>query len=215
MAKRTVERLLALALAGSMTMSVLATAAMAVDYDIANGTVTVESGDSGVQSWQGDSEKSSDTTINITNKEGITTDQQVVNVGEGVGADVTINIENVSADVSDTSAVEANGGTVNIIDSSLSGGTEDKAAVEVGGNANVNISGETEIIGSGTGLEVSGDGSVTIESGADVTIVGNEATVTGGETDVSGTGLEVNGGTVTVEEGAEVSAPCFLQRCSS
>ena len=50
MAKRTVERLLALALAGSMTMSVLATAAMAVDYDIANGTVTVESGDSGVQS---------------------------------------------------------------------------------------------------------------------------------------------------------------------
>ena len=204
MAKRTVERLLALALAGSMTMSVLATAAMAVDYDIANGTVTVESGDSGVQSWQGDSEKSSDTTINITNKENIITDQQVVNVGEGVGADVTINIENVSADVSDTSAIEANGGTVNITDSSLSGGTEDEAAVEVGGNANVNISGETEIIGSGTGLEVSGEGSVTIESGADVTIVGNETTVTGGETDVSGTGLEVNGGTVTVEAGAEV-----------
>lgn len=204
MAKRTVERLLALALAGSMTMSVLATAAMAVDYDIANGTVTVESGDSGVQSWQGEGEKSSDTTINITNKENITTDQQVVNVGEGVGADVTINIENVSADVTDTSAVEANGGTVNITDSSLSGGTEDKAAVEVGGNANVNISGETEIIGSGTGLEVSGEGSVTIESGAEVEIVGNEATVTGGETDVSGTGLEVNGGSVTVEAGAEV-----------
>ena len=203
MAKRTVERLLALALAGSMTMSVLATAAMAVDYDIANGTVTVESGDSGVQSWQGDSEKSSDTTINITNKENITTDQQVVNVGEGVGADVTINIENVSADVTDTSAVEANGGTVNITDSSLSGGTENEAAVEVGGNANVNISGETEIIGSGTGLEVNG-GSVTIESDAKVEIVGNEATVTGGETDVSGTGLEVNGGTVTVEAGAEV-----------
>ena len=203
MAKRTVERLLALALAGSMTMSVLATAAMAVDYDIANGTVTVESGDSGVQSWQGAGEKSSDTTINITNKENITTDQQVVNVGKGVDADVTINIENVSADVSDTSAVEANGGTVNIIDSSLSGGTEEEAAVEVGGNANVNISGETEIIGNGTGLEVNG-GSVTVESGAEVEIVGNGTTVTGGENNVSGTGLEVNGGTVTVEEGAEV-----------
>ena len=204
MAKRTVERLLALALAGSMTMSVLATAAMAVDYDIANGTVTVESGDSGVQSWQVEGEISSDTTINITNKENITTDQQVVNVGEGVGADVTINIDNVSADVTDTSAIKANGGTVNITDSSLSGGTEEEAAVEVGGNANVNISGETEIIGSGTGLEVSGEGSVTIESGAEVEIVGNGTTVTGGETDISGTGLEVSGGTVTVEEGAEV-----------
>lgn len=203
MAKRTVQRLLALALAGSMSLSVLATAAMAVDYDIAGGTVNVTDDGSGVQSWQGDGEKSSDTTINITNKENITTDQQVVNVGEGVGSDVTINIDGVNADVTDTSAVEANGGTVNIEGSSLSGGTEDEAAVVVGGDANVNISGETEIIGSGTGLEVNG-GSVTVKDGADVTIVGNETTVTGGENDVSGTGVEVTGGTVTVEEGAEV-----------
>ena len=110
MAKRTVQRLLALALAGSMSMSVLATAAMAVDYDAANGTVNVTDDGSGVQSWQGDSEKSSDTTINISG----TTNQQVVNVGEGVSSDVTINIDGVNADVTDTSAVEANGGTVNI-----------------------------------------------------------------------------------------------------
>lgn len=228
MAKRTVQRLLALALAGSMSMSVLATAAMAVDYDAANGTVIVESGDSGVQSWQDEANKSSDTTINISG----TTNQQVVNVGEGVGSDVTINIDNVNADVTDTSAVEANGGTVNIEGSSLSGGTEgeaavvvggnanvniedstitgnseDKAAVEVGGDANVNISGETEIIGSGTGLEVNG-GSVTIESGADVEIVGNkvEANGIGGETSVTvdGTGMDINGGSVTVESGANV-----------
>ena len=200
MAKRTVQRLLALALAGSMTMGVLATAAMAVDYDAANGTVIVESGDSGVQSWQDEANKSSDTTINISG----TTNQQVVDVREGVGSDVTINIDGVNADVTDTSAVEANGGTVNITDSSLSGGTEDEAAVVVGGDANVNISGKTEIIGSGTGLEVSDNGSVTVKDGADVTIVGNDTTVTGGENDVSGTGVEVTGGSVTVEEGAEV-----------
>ena len=85
-----------------------------------------------------------------------------------------------------------------------SGGTEDEAAVVVGGDANVNISGKTEIIGSGTGLEVSDNGSVTVKDGAQVEITGNETTATGGETDISGTGVEVTGGTVTVEAGAEV-----------
>ena len=180
-----------------MTTSTVNTVAYAVDYDAANGTVMVEDDGFGVQSWQGDGASSSDTTINITGS----TDQQVVNVGAGVGSDVTINVDNVTADVTNgDGAIVANGGSVNITDSNLSGGSSDNAAVEIGGSADVSISGETAISGKGTGVEVN-RGSLTVESGAEVAISGNKTTVTGGTNDVTGTGVDINGGSVTVEEG--------------
>lgn len=198
MAKRNLKKLLAMALAICVTTSTVNAVAFAVDYDAANGTVMVEDNGSGVQSWQGDGASSSDTTINITGS----TDQQVVNVGAGVGSDVTINVDNVTADVTNgDSAIVANGGSVNITDSNLSGGSSDNAAVEIGGSADVSISGETAISGKGTGVAVNG-GSLTVESGAEVAISGNKTTVTGGANDVSGTGLDINGGSVTVEDGA-------------
>ena len=198
MENRTLKKLLALALAVCVTTSTVNTVAYAADYDAANGTVMVEDDGFGVQSWQGDGASSSDTTINITGS----TDQQVVNVGAGVGSDVTINVDNVTADVTNgDSAIVANGGSVNITDSNLSGGSSDNAAVEIGGSADVSISGETTVSGKGTGVEVNG-GSLTVESGAEVAISGNKTTVTGGTNDVTGTGVDINGGSVTVEEGA-------------
>ena len=53
MAKRKLQKLLAVLLAGSMTMGVASTAALAVDYDISSGAVHVEADESGTnKSWQ-------------------------------------------------------------------------------------------------------------------------------------------------------------------
>ena len=179
MAKK-MQKLFAMLLIGTVTLSATSLSALAVEYDISSGAVHVEADGSGTnKSWQdghdtyNSKEKgSTDKEIIITQINPETATSNTVNVGENV-RDVTITLDDVN--------IQAG---------------KDKSAVAIGAgaSANITVSGENTLVGgtNGAGIAVSGDATLNLSGdggGGTLTAIGN-----GGE-DAKGTSGAGIGGT--------------------
>ena len=179
MAKK-MQKLFAMLLIGTVTLSATSLSALAVEYDISSGAVHVEADESGTnKSWQEGHDThnnkengSTDKEITITQINPETATSNTVNVGENV-RDVTITLDDVN--------IEANGG-------------ESAVTIGAGASANITVSGENTLVGgtNGAGIAVSGDATLNLSGDGDggtLTAIGN-----GGE-DAKGTSGAGIGGT--------------------
>lgn len=179
MAKK-MQKLFAMLLIGTVTLSATSLSALAVEYDISSGAVHVEADENGTnKSWQDGHANyynketgSADKEITITQSNPETATSNTVNVGENV-RDVTITLDDVN--------IEANGG-------------ESAVTIGAGASANITVSGENTLVGgtNGAGIAVSGDATLNLSGDGDggtLTAIGN-----GGE-DAKGTSGAGIGGT--------------------
>ena len=178
MAKK-MQKLFAMLLIGTVTLSATSLSALAVDYDISSGTVYVETDESGTKSWQenhiiynsketGSADK--EITIKQSNPEAATSN--TVNVGENV-RDVTITLDDVNIKANDR---------------------ESAVTIGAGASANITVSGENTLVGgtNGAGIAVSGDATLNLSGDGDggtLTAIGN------GREDAKGTSGAGIGGT--------------------
>ena len=179
MAKK-MQKLFAMLLIGTVTLSATSLSALAVEYDISSGAVHVEADESGTnKSWQEGHDThnskengSTDKEITITQINPKIATSNTVNVGENV-RDVTITLDDVN--------IEANYG-------------ETAVTIGAGASANITVSGENTLVGgtNGAGIAVSGDATLNLSGDGDggtLTAIGN-----GGE-DAKGTSGAGIGGT--------------------
>ena len=159
MAKK-MQKLFAMLLIGTVTLSATSLSALAVEYDISSGAVHVEADESGTKSWQDghDSKEtgSADKEITITQSNPEAATSNTVNVGENV-RDVTITLDDVN--------IEANYG-------------ESAVTIGAGASANITVSGENTLVGgtNGAGIAVSGDATLNLSGAGDggtLTAIGN------------------------------------------
>ena len=204
MAKK-MQKLFAMLLIGTVTLSATSLSALAVEYDISSGAVHVEADESGTnKSWQEGHDThnskengSTDKEITITQSNSETTTSNTVNVGENV-KDVTITLKDVNIQAKDGEAA---------------------VTVDHGADVTIKLDGENKLNGSetGAGLNVKGEVASTTDDGktvekeaASVTIKDangtGSLTATGGSSGVSGgagiggSDLE-KGGNITIESG--------------
>lgn len=179
MAKK-MQKLFAMLLIGTVTLSATSLSALAVEYDISSGAVHVEADESGTnKSWQEGHDThnskengSTDKEITITQINPEIATSNTVNVGENV-RDVTITLDDVN--------IEANDG-------------ESAVTIGAGASANITVSGENTLAGgtNGAGIAVSGDATLNLSGDGDggtLTAIGN------GREDAKGTSGAGIGGT--------------------
>ena len=210
--KQLTAGMIALVMSMSLPMTTYA-----ANWDLEDGSITVDAGDSGQMVTQQGSTSIRDDAPVITqrNSSAETSNTITINTSENATANVTISNVNINA--------------------SNNTGSESKAAVSTSGQGNVNIELDgTNTLKSGrehAGLEKSGDGKLTITdengngkliatggdygagigggskgNGSDITITGGEVTATGGiGASGIGGGEQGNGSNITIT-GGEVTA---------
>ncbi len=165
MAKRKLQKLLAVLLAGSMTMGVASTAAFAVEYDLEKGSVYVDNDQDkkGDYSWQKTSNEDTKETAKRTYVDEDTENEGkiVINQGSddtktGSKKEATSNTVQVGKNVQDV--------TITLDDVNVQAG-EGESAVEIGAGSNVQIevSGENILKGGTNGAGIAVPGKVVLD----------------------------------------------------
>lgn len=194
--KKALAITVSLALCGSLIAP-----ALAVEYDIANGDVSIGQDDSGVWSQQGGGEMSNDTEITITGS----STENTVTVGSNV-TDATITLDGVDISSDKDAAISIGAGSDVTIEldgeNKLQGGTghaglelnnkgdNGKPAKDTPGGS-VTIKDENGTSGSLTatgGNSAAGIGSGSRGEAGDITIDGADVTATGGGSSSAGIG---------------------------
>ena len=205
--KQLTAGMIALVMSMSLPMTTYA-----YDWDLNDGSITVDAGDSGQTVTQGSTSTPDEAPV-ITQRDSSaeTSNTITINASENATANVTISNVNINA--------------------SNNTGSESKAAVSTSGQGNVNIELDgTNTLKSGrehAGLEKSGDGKLTITdengngkliatggdygagigggskgNGSDITVTGGEVTATGGiSASGIGGGNKGNGSNITITGG--------------
>lgn len=191
MAKK-MQKLFAMLLIGTVTLSATSLSALAVEYDISSGAVHVEADESGTnKSWQEGHDThnskengSTDKEITITQINPKIATSNTVNVGENV-RDVTITLDDVN--------IEANYG-------------ESAVTIGAGASANITVSGENTLVGgtNGAGIAVSGDATLNLSGDGDggtLTAIGNGGKDEKGTSGAGIGGTKENGtsGTINID----------------
>ena len=191
MAKK-MQKLFAMLLIGTVTLSATSLSALAVEYDISSGAVHVEADESGTnKSWQEGHDThnskengSADEKITITQSNPDTATSNTVNVGENV-RDVTIILDDVN--------IKANDG-------------ESAVTIGAGASANITVSGENTLVGgtNGAGIAVSGDATLNLSGDGDggtLTAIGNGGKDEKGTSGAGIGGTKENGtsGTINID----------------
>ena len=199
--------------------------ALAEEYDLAQGSVTVNAKDDGTYVTQEngvtDEKQTTDTVITQSNPDTATDNTITVNADSGV--DVKVTIDGVNVESTDGAGMEVNRGEGSSVtvelegDNSLTGGT-DSAGLEVSGEGELIIQdedGDGSLTAQG-GTNGAGIGGGSGEDGNNITVTGGTVTATGGNGASSGQGggagigggnggdgtnITVNGGTVTATGG--------------
>ena len=213
--KKALAITVSLALCGSLIAP-----ALAVEYDIANGDVSIGQDDSGVWSQQGGSDTSRDSEITITGS----STENTVTVGSNV-TDATITLDGVDISSDKDAAISIGAGSDVTIEldgeNKLQGGTghaglelnnkgdNGKPAKDTPGGS-VTIKDENGTSGSLTatgGNSAAGIGSGSRGEAGDITIDGADVTATGGNTAAGiGSGDYGEAGDITITGGADVTA---------
>ncbi|MCI8806838.1 MAG: hypothetical protein HFF20_03075 [Oscillospiraceae bacterium] len=213
--KKALAITVSLALCGSLIAP-----ALAVEYDIANGDVSIGQDDSGVWSQQGGGEMSNDTEITITGS----STENTVTVGSNV-TDATITLDGVDISSDKDAAISIGAGSDVTIEldgeNKLQGGTghaglelnnkgdNGKPAKDTPGGS-VTIKDENGTSGSLTatgGNSAAGIGSGSRGEAGDITIDGADVTATGGGSAAGiGSGNYGEAGDITISGGADVTA---------
>ena len=213
--KKTLAITVSLALCGSLIAP-----ALAVEYDISQGDVSIGQDDSGVWSQQGGSEMSNDTQITITGS----STENTVTVGSNV-TDATITLNGVDISSGKDAAISIGAGSDVTIEldgeNKLQGGTghaglelnnkgdNGKPAKDTPGGS-VTIKDENGTSGSLTatgGNSAAGIGSGSRGEAGDITIDGADVTATGGGSAAGiGSGDYGEAGDITISGGADVTA---------
>ena len=213
--KKALAITVSLALCGSLIAP-----ALAVEYDIANGDVSIGQDDSGVWSQQGESDTSRDTEITITGS----STENTVTVGSNV-TDATITLDGVDISSDKDAAISIGAGSDVTIEldgeNKLQGGSghaglelnnkgdNGKPAKDTPGGS-VTIKDENGTSGSLTatgGNSAAGIGSGSRGEAGDITIDGADVTATGGGSAAGiGSGSYGEAGDITISGGADVTA---------
>lgn len=213
--KKALAITVSLALCGSLIAP-----ALAVEYDIANGDVSIGQDDSGVWSQQGGGEMSNDTEITITGS----STENTVTVGSNV-TDATITLDGVDISSDKDAAISIGAGSDVTIEldgeNKLQGGTghaglelnnkgdNGKPAKDTPGGS-VTIKDENGTSGSLTatgGNSAAGIGSGSRGEAGDITVDGADVTATGGGSAAGiGSGNYGEAGDITISGGADVTA---------
>ena len=213
--KKALAITVSLALCGSLIAS-----ALAVEYDIANGDVSIGQDDSGVWSQQGGSDTSRDSEITITGS----STENTVTVGSNV-TDATITLDGVDISSGKDAAISIGAGSDVTIEldgeNKLQGGTghaglelnnkgdNGKPAKDTPGGS-VTIKDENGTSGSLTatgGNNAAGIGSGSRGEAGDITIDGADVTASGGGSAAGiGSGSYGEAGDITISGGADVTA---------
>ena len=220
MGRKTVARLVSL-LVASLLFVVSAGSALAAEYDIAQGSVTVAASDAGQSVTQGSSTVSDSAPV-VTGSSDTNT-VTVTSTGSAT-ASVTIKDVDISAPKSEAAiTVDGNAEITVTGDNKLEGG-DNAAGIEVGAGDSVTIKGDGKLdvtAGSGknvgTGAAIGGangeaGGDITITDNVTVTATGNGTVVDadkGSAADCSaaiGGGSNGAGGNVTISGNADVTA---------
>ena len=213
--KKALAITVSLALCGSLIAP-----ALAVEYDIANGDVSIGQDDSGVWSQQGGSDTSRDSEITITGS----STENTVTVGSNV-TDATITLDGVDISSDKDAAISIGAGSDVTIEldgeNKLQGGTghaglelnnkgdDGKPAKDTPGGS-VTIKDENGTSGSLTatgGNNAAGIGSGSRGEAGDITIDGADVTASGGGSAAGiGSGSYGEAGDITITGGADVTA---------
>ena len=164
MAKKKLQKLFAILLAGSMTMGIASTAALAVEYDLEQGSVYVDNDQDGEgdYSWQKTrDEVTKDTADRTYVKEDTSNDGKII-INQGVDSksgsekEATTNTVQVGENVQ--------GVTITLDDVNVQAG-EGESAVEIGAGSNVQIevSGENILKGGTNGAGIAVPGKVVLD----------------------------------------------------
>ena len=213
--KKALAITVSLALCGSLIAP-----ALAVEYDITNGDVSIGQDDSGVWSQQGGSDTSRDSEITITGS----STENTVTVGSNV-TDATITLDGVDISSDKDAAISIGAGSDVTIEldgeNKLQGGTghaglelnnkgdNGKPAKDTPGGS-VTIKDENGTSGSLTatgGNSAAGIGSGSRGEAGDITIDGADVTANGGSSAAGiGSGSYGEAGDITISGGADVTA---------
>ena len=207
MAKK-MQKLFAMLLIGTVTLSATSLSALAVKYDISSGAVHVEADESGTnnKSWQEGHDThnskengSTDKDITITQINPKIATSNTVNVGENV-RDVTITLDdvNIEANYGESAVAIGAGSEVNIIvsgENTLMGGTN---------GAGIAVSGIAVSGGAVSGGAVSGDATLNLSGDGDggtLTAIGNGGVDAKGTSGAGIGGTKENGtsGTINID----------------
>ena len=214
--KKALAITVSLALCGSLIAP-----ALAVEYDISQGDVSIGQDDSGVWSQQGGSDTSRDSEITITGS----STENTVTVGSNV-TDATITLDGVDISSGKDAAISIGAGSDVTIEldgeNKLQGGTghaglelnnkgdNGKPAKDTPGGS-VTIKDENGTSGSLTatgGNSAAGIGSGSRGEAGDITIDGADVTANGGSSSAgSGSGSYGEAGDITNSGGADASLP--------
>ena len=191
MAKK-MQKLFAMLLIGTVTLSATSLSALAVEYDISSGAVHVEADESGTnKSWQEGHDTHNSKENGSTDKEIIITQinpkiatSNTVNVGENV-RDVTITLDDVNIKANDR---------------------ESAVTIGAGASANITVSGDNTLVGgvNGAGIAVSGDATLNLSGDGDggtLTAIGNGGKDEKGTSGAGIGGTKENGtsGTINID----------------
>ena len=207
MAKKKLQKLLAVLLAGSMTMGIASTAALAVDYDLSTGSVHVEDN----KSWQDGEgatytadnkyDHTEDKEIKISQSNSEEATSNTVQVGENV-SDVTITLKDVNIEAKQDSAVSIGEGssvTIELDGKNILKGDDGRAGLEVKGDSDAGDGKDTNatvIIQDGN----NDGGSLDAVGGINSKLQAGGAGI-GGSTLVGGDYADGNSGNITIDSG--------------
>ena len=164
MAKKKLQKLFAILLAGSMTMGIASTAALAVEYDLEQGSVYVDNDqdEKGDYSWQKTRDEVTKDTADRTYVKKDTSNDGKIIINQGVDSksgsekEATTNTVQVGENVQ--------GVTITLDDVNVQAG-EGESAVEIGAGSNVQIevSGENILKGGTNGAGIAVPGKVVLD----------------------------------------------------
>ena len=203
MAKKKLQKLFAILLAGSMTMGIASTAALAVEYDLEQGSVYVDNDQNGEgdYSWQKTRDEVTKDTAGRTYVKKDTSNDGKIIINQGVDSksgsekEATTNTVQVGENVQ--------GVTITLDDVNVQAG-EGESAVEIGAGSNVQIevSGENILKGgtNGAGIAVPRTAALTLGGEGTLTAIGNaRQNGTGSGAGIGGTESQGDSGTILID----------------
>ena len=182
----------------------------AADWDLGNGSITVDAGDSGQTVTQGSGSAVQDEAPVITQRESSAETGNTITINASENATANVTISNVNINTSGAAVSTGGKGNVNIeLDGTNTLKSGDwHAGLEKNNDGNLTITDKNENgkLSATGGYEGAGIGGGTYAGGNDITIIGGKVTATGGKYGAGiGGGTYAGGNDITIT-GGEVTA---------